>query len=116
VQALNDAATTAADLAVIAEMHPALHPQIARHPAAYEGLLVWMANLGNPDVISVAQARLAGTTGTGNLSDNHQVTQPAPQATRQLNPQPKPKRPKFALVGVAAGVAALAMGGLSALP
>jgi len=55
--AVNDPATTAKDLAEIAEKHPALWEQVAGHPAAYRGLLEWLAEVGDDDVLAVIAAR-----------------------------------------------------------
>ncbi|MDR0284214.1 MAG: hypothetical protein LBI33_04895, partial [Propionibacteriaceae bacterium] len=52
-RAVQNPTTSAADLAAIAQQYPALHTQIALHPAAYPGLLDWLASLGDPAVVAV---------------------------------------------------------------
>ncbi len=64
-QALADPATSAADLALIAQHQPTLRTAVAQHPAAYPALLDWLAALGDPAVAAaVANRRLhdAGPT------------------------------------------------------
>jgi len=57
--ALTNPATTAADLALIAQYQPALRTQVASHPAAYDDLLTWLAASGDPAVAAAVQARRA---------------------------------------------------------
>lgn len=56
--AVTDPATSAADLAQIAQLQPGLRAAVAAHPAAYPGLLDWLDQLGDQEVRSaIAQRR-----------------------------------------------------------
>jgi len=57
--AINDPETSAADLAVIAEVHPSLRTSVALHPAAYPGLLDWLDALGDPTLSAAVASRRA---------------------------------------------------------
>jgi len=60
--AIIDPATSAADLAIIAEVHPSLRTAIALHPAAYPGLLDWLDALGDPVLSAAVASRRASDT------------------------------------------------------
>jgi len=49
--------TSAADLAVIAQMHPSLRTAVAFHPNVYPGLLDWLDGLGDPNLSRAVAAR-----------------------------------------------------------
>ncbi len=55
--AVANPATTADDLASIAQWHPGLRVLVANHPNAYDGLLDWMAGLGDPQVTEAVAVR-----------------------------------------------------------
>jgi len=55
--AIANPATSAADLAVIAEAHPSLRTAVALHPNAYPGLLDWLDALGDPTLSRAVAAR-----------------------------------------------------------
>jgi hypothetical protein len=60
--ALDNPATSAADLQTIAQYQPSLYAKIAAHPAAYDGLLDWLASSGDPAVIAAVNNRRAQPT------------------------------------------------------
>ncbi|MDR1711934.1 MAG: hypothetical protein LBR58_08825 [Propionibacteriaceae bacterium] len=55
--ALEDPATSATDLMQIAQAHQRLWVQVAGHPAAYQGLLDWLATYGGPEVKQAVELR-----------------------------------------------------------
>ena len=59
--AASDPATPPAALADLAYDHPELRAAIALNPATYDGLLDWLAALGDPDVSAALDARSRGT-------------------------------------------------------
>lgn len=75
------AQATPADLQALAASRPDLRPQIAAHPAAYDGLLTWLADV---DTSAEAHAALAARA-AGQLP----WQQPAQQA-QVPTPQPEP--------------------------
>jgi len=62
-RAVADPSTPPADLGAIAQMHPALRPQVALHPNTYPMLLDWLGAVGDPAVsAAVASRRSRGTS------------------------------------------------------
>lgn len=57
--ALQNPETSPDELSVIAQFHPSLRAEVAMHPAAYPGLLDWLASLGDPLLAAVVDVRLA---------------------------------------------------------
>jgi hypothetical protein len=53
----SDPSTPPADLADLAYKHAELRPLIAGNPAAYQGLIDWLASLGDPVVDAVIASR-----------------------------------------------------------
>jgi hypothetical protein len=56
----SDPGTSAATLADLAYDHPDVRAAIAGNPAAYDGLLAWLAELDDPTINEVLSARLRG--------------------------------------------------------
>lgn len=56
-ESLSDPATSASDLALIAEYQPSLHSGVAMHPAAYGDLLDWLDEQGNPQLSRIVIQR-----------------------------------------------------------
>src|SRR3954462_9707276 len=55
----SDPTTPAAVLGQLATSHPQLRSTIAANPSAYPDLLVWLGQLGDPQVDAVLRARAA---------------------------------------------------------
>ena len=116
-----DPATPPEVLADLAYNHPELRPLIAANPAAYEGLLEWMAALGEPAVTAALAARGHAALGarTGAPSLRPMPTGPSAETALVLaepvSAAPPPaKRRTGRVVGVVAGgvvVALLLAGG-----
>ena len=56
MDAVLDRRTSADDLAVVARCHPELRDLVAKHPHASPELVAWMASLGQPQVLTTADA------------------------------------------------------------
>lgn len=100
--AVADPRTTAEELSLIAQHHPGLRAQVAMHPAAYPGLLDWLAGLGDPMVAAVVAVRRDAER--PGQADAGQVAAGAVQAA-PLRPEQMP-RPLEAPTGVRPPVAA----------
>ncbi|MDR1711909.1 MAG: PQQ-binding-like beta-propeller repeat protein [Propionibacteriaceae bacterium] len=106
--AVSNPNTPAAALADIARLQPGLRAAVAGHPAAYPGLLDWLAGLGDPQVTqAVNQARGRAPVGYAPPgAPAYPVAQPgSPQPAHPVGP--KPKRGRF--IAIAAGVLAIAL-------
>lgn len=94
-----------ADLQALAVSRPDLRPQIAAHPAAYDALLTWLAEVdSSPELHAVLAARAAGqlpwqqtqvAPAQPAAAPAPQVppAQPAPQPAQQPQPAPLPAQP-----------------------
>lgn len=65
-----DATTSDVDLAEIARSFPTLRVAVAKHPAAYDSLLDWLVERGDPAVIDAVNERRS--TGIGYSEETNQ--------------------------------------------
>lgn len=78
------AQATPADLQALAASRPDLRPQIAAHPAAYGGLLTWLADVDtSPEVHAALAARAAGQLPWQQPAQQAQVPTPQPEPAQQ---------------------------------
>jgi len=80
-----DPGTSAIDLSTIAQHFPELRAQVAMHPAAYPGLLDWLAQLGDPMLASVVAVR---RDADAKAAAQAQSVSPAGAAVGQPGPVP----------------------------
>jgi hypothetical protein len=91
--ALGNPGLPPADLAAIAHSQPSLRAQVAAHPAAYDGLLGWLEQVGDAQVKAAVAARRApglaagapaATFGSGaSAAPDAWMTAPAPWSTAE---------------------------------
>lgn len=88
------AQATPADLQALAASRPDLRPQIAAHPAAYDGLLTWLADVDtSPEVHAALAARAAGQLPWQQPAQQAQVPTPQPEPAQQV-PAPAQAAPQ----------------------
>lgn len=101
-QQASDPSTPGQVLADIAALRPDLRPAVARNPAAYPGLLEWLAALGEPSVDAALRERAAsmatGAAGaTGATTSSEAAGGREPSGPRFSGPygQGSPGRPSY---------------------
>lgn len=98
---LSDPATSASDLALIAQHQPSLHAGVALHPAAYDDLLIWLDEQGNPDLSRIVeQRRIADAAVPTPRQELSQADFEEP-ATQVISTIPVAATPTIAQVGLA---------------
>jgi hypothetical protein len=116
-RAVADPGTPASDLAAIAAAQPGLRAQIAAHPAAYPGLLDWLAETGDAEVKAAVATRRAGhpapvaaaTPGApvappGPRPDGWPTTPQTPAVTPPSRPKPTASTKRIAIFAALAVV------------
>jgi outer membrane protein assembly factor BamB len=115
VQIASDPQTDLATLAQLAYDNPELRVAVAANPSAYEGLLEWLAGVGDPAVTAALAARgRAETPATQSVASSDPATAPAssatpfPVASQAAGSSASPSRAlRFGIIGGAVAVVAV---------